>query len=653
MRARTFSPLVLLLILLGCEIPNIEQIEDTSWTLPVSLITSPDTLFMQELEGTEGYSFNDSGILVFSEEVDTVYVRVGDSLRWARTSDFYQVEMPPIVFRDAGGCSASASLSALFPAVAALIGTEAQISESIGFEGSRDLSTADDLDWIHVNEGYYTVNLTHSLPFALDELSLGLFNTLDEPLGNTTISAVGGLLAGQNYSTTLPVTGLVTQANTLTISGASLPMDAPALIQDGAVQLELLLSYCEADSARAIVQEQHVTHLDSLMGDSRMNLTRALADSLEVEFITTNGLGVPVELDLVFENLCHDSLCAERLSLNQMLLPDETGTLAHRDTLWITLEEAEDDELQYLNFELVARVPETSEFATLRAGDAISLELAVDHARLRLLEGEYRQDQTIEVESGLREFDELPPELIELDMRDLDLLVGLDSDLHSDVNFNLELDVYGRDAADDTTYQIFTLLPGGAQTLTVPRLGRVLSRLPNALFVGGNVTIPAGQPFALRDTSEVGILSFQLPLELQLNSLIWSSEPEQSDDTIEDEMYDLSAACWVRNRVPVGGDITAWLSPSGVLGGSDAVELFHLAVSPAGWEDGFVVEVQDTLNFELSDEAVDVLRGDTWFSWFHFEASSQDETVQLREDQWLILQLLLRLEYEVELQEED
>ncbi len=654
MQTKSLLLIPLLAILIGCEIPDLDEIENTSWTIPVSLITSPDTLFMQDLSNSDGYYFNDSGVLVFSEEIDTVYVHVGDSLRWQRTSNTYQVAMPPIVFRNAGGCSSEAELSELFPAAEGLIGSVTQIEQSLEFSGARELSTADDLDWIAAREGsYYTINLYHTLPFALDELNLRLENSQSEDLGSTTLTATGGLQPGQTYSSVLPVSGLITNSNLMNLSGASLPMDAPALIENGSLQLELLISYCEADSARAIVQEQIVTHLDSLAGDERLNLDRALADSLKVQFITTNGLGVPIELELAFEDLCHDSLKMNPLVLNQSLAVGETVTSTHRDTLWIVPDRATGTDLQYLNFQANVVVPATESFSTLRSGDILELELAVDHARLRVLEGMYRTDQQVVIDGGPRDFDEFPPELQTLSMRDLDLLLGLDSDLRSDVVFSLDLGVTSRFSEQDTVYHIVTVLPGLSQELTVPRLGRVLSHLPSVIDVGGMVTIPAGQEFALRDTSEVGILSFRLPLELQINSLLWDSEPELSNDPVPEEMSQVTAHCWVRSRVPLGGSITAWASPSGVVGGDDAVELFDNTLAAAVWSEGSVAEVQDTLSFALSDAAVDVLRGDDWYTWFRFTANSQDEVIQLRNDQWLIVQLFVELEYDVDLHGEE
>ncbi len=624
------APLVLLA---AC---SLQDPSGTSWEVTFHMVSAPETLFVRSAGDNGRVDFDADSLLLFVQEMDTVRVRVGDSLSWNGSSGAFELFLGRLQLEDLGQSGAALPFVALFPEFAPLVGTATQITEQADFQVDLDLPPFEDFDWVAFHQSTFDLEVEHAFPFTLEFLNIELFNDEDQALGSDLLNNGGsGLTSGTLYEEEVDLAGLATAALRLRLSGRNSPMDEPALITNGNLDLLLAQRSGEADSARALIDSQPLALTDSLSSDDRLHILDALADSLNMSFRIVNHLDVPLDLRLGFPELFpDDGVESLEIFFDDLQEQEERNTQLPAGQLRFQPRPVEGD--QHLLFQIEGATGSTPDFRTVRAGDRLEFEMELDRSRLTRFQGRFRQDQVVELEEGQREIPAFPEELGELDLQQLSVQFRLDNDLDFGCTLSLEVDVASGPGSPlpDSTLFIVSEVPAGADAVLVPGMGRLVSRLPEALTFRGFLTIAEGGDVQLFDTTAVNLLAVEIPALLQLSTAHWASLPERYDDQVPDEVELLALESTVHSTVPLGGELSAYVA---VAEGEPAVTLFNLGLPAAPWIDGVPGIAVDTLRMGFGEEALGVMQNDSWIMWYEYHADATDGAVAVYADQWLAL----------------
>lgn len=641
---RLLASLALLLVLLAC---SIENPAGTSWISHFQVVSMPETLHVSSAGDNDRIYFDQDSLLVFFQEVDTIVARVGDSLRWRDVAGTYRITMPGLIFEDQGAVTQALPFIAAYPQHLPLIDQVAHITSVSEFTLELGLPAWPDLDWIALREGDYRLELSHDWPFAIETLSIEVLNRDGQSLGLQVVAPDGGIAPHETWSGSFPLSGLLTAELLLRIDGRNLPMTESALIEAGQLQIELIQEYSTADSARAHIPPQVMLLEDSIASDTRMRILQATSDPSMLDMILDNQTELSVELDIQFPRM--QSLASgEPLQAGLVLAPGTSGQQQSMPLDALQFDGAAGAEAQYFQVMMTAWTVETPGMHTLRAGDGLDAVLRFQEAQLRTFDGYFLEDIIVEIERESAVIDEWPTELDGVDISNLEMRLRVRNEMDVTVYSRLELDVLAGPGAQygDTSMLLTPLLLASDSLIHLDGVGRIVSRLPHELRLGGELILPRGDRFHLLESSVMAVTAFEVAGRFRLLEFGWESEREWIEEAVPPEVLSLRLESWIQNRIPFGGHLIGKVS-SGI--NAPGVELYNFEIAPAAWDADSALAIRDTVRVFLMDEALAVMNDDSWYIWYEFAAEAPEDVVELRAHQWLSVQTLLQADLEIDL----
>ncbi|MFA7329671.1 MAG: hypothetical protein WC326_01225 [Candidatus Delongbacteria bacterium] len=636
LRLNPCSRLPFLLLLLGWVSCALKDPAGTSWTTALTVEAQPETLRVARILENPNTLLEGDSLLVFRQELDVSYARLGDSLGWEGVHQTLRLELGPLDLHGLGSVPLALPFTAAWPQYAAWVGQQTQISGQAEFSQLLTLPDWSELDWVAYSQAGFRLDLLHHWPFPLQWLEVELLNAQDQRLGLTHWEPAGGLPPEQALQSNLLVSGLLTRASRLRLRARHLPMAAPALIQDGALNLTLTQTMGLADSARARLPELQLVWSDSVWTASRLRILSALTAPARLRLAAVNELPVPLDLELELPQLRTGAgdglglaLSVPALGTAQTL--EEPGSLLVEDA----------DGLDWLDVQGLGRTPASAGLVTVRARDALRLDLEVEPLELEEFEGWFLQEWRVPFAASETPVEEWPVELAALDLRGLELRLHLENQDGPDLEGHFELRATdSRLGLPDTLFVSDLDLQAADTLLLLGGADRLIARLPRHLGLEGYYRVPAGSVVHVRRESRVGLSALSLPARAQVNGLHWQSLPERHEDSLPEEAEQVRLQGEVENRLPAGGTVHGWVAAAvdGV-----RVPLFELEIAAAGWDGSQAEPVLSQLELELSAAALDVLRGGSWILWYEFEAQPGAGTVEIHADQWLALRARIQV----------
>jgi hypothetical protein len=638
---RILTVTISMLIIASC---TLENPEGTSWDVEFHMISAPETLFVREAGDNSQVDFSFDSLLVFKQEFDTVYARLGDSLRWESTEDSYAIQLDELSFEDMGSAAQTLPLYSIFPALEALDGTEQELT-ALEFSSENSLPAFSEFEWIDFIESNFEIEIQHQFPFSLENFSIEFINEEDEQIGS--VDFPGILESGVSYTESFGLVGYVTNEIHFVISGFTVPMDSPALISNQTLVVNLDIISGSASAARAESQGHEISLLDSLISDERLYILEAIADSLQISYSLFNGMGAAIDMMVTFPELYPGDGTEPLVQSLENLLPNETRLISlPREFVRFNPGELSGD--QYLRLEATGSILESEEFVTMQIGDEVELTVLIDNAELSSFHGQFRQEQIIAIEDTTQSIDEFPEELLELDIDGLDVWFIMDNSF--DLAFDLEMDVVALfSGIVFDSYNFDTHVDSGADKLIFSGMGPLISFMPNQLDFSGQLVIPAGNTITMNSESTFRLTSLDIPAQIHINQLVWAAEPEFHDEEVPEEVGDISMQVFIQSTVPLGGAMI------GMVGNSNEqtdVELFDFTLRSAPFVDGESQLIADTLNLEISPDAIDVMMDGDWWLQFYFASSANATDAGLYADQWLAIQVQIDADIGVDFEEE-
>ncbi len=627
---------------------SIEDPTGTRWETTFQLVAAPETLFVNQAGKSDQLYFDPDSMLIFSQEVDTITAHVGDSLRWRDVSGSFNIQLANLVFEDQGSVEQNLPFYAAYPQYLPFDGTQQQITESSDFALEVTFPDWPDLEWIALSGGEYLLDISHSWPFDMEWVELAIYNSYGEVLGSQRVEPEGGLPAGQLWQGQMPMSGLLTASLSLGISGSNLPMDAPGLIENGGMNIQLVQVYSEADSARAVIPAQHFLLEDSLLSDDRLRIVEALSGPSTLTINSTENIGLPIGMEIVFPQfLGVESSDPLTLAFDLDGSGGESQYINELEALHFIDEDGSG--LQYFPILFEASTPESAGMQTLISGGSVSINLSFSEASLETFSGYFLEDLVVPIEDEAALFDPWPAELEMLDMSDMAMRFHIRNDLNVTVESTITLDVTaGPNAVYGDTSLVLTPQVTAQDTLIrLTGVGRIASRLPESILVGGELVLPRDNLFYLDQSSIMGITAIEMAARFRLSGFSWASIPEEVTEEIPQEVLEVALESWIDNRIPVGGALRGYVSQSMT---GPGVELYNIELDPAIWMEDSAMAVRDTVRVELNGDALDVTHANPWYIWYEFEAVAPEDVVELRSHQWMRVQTSFQATIDVDLE---
>jgi hypothetical protein len=637
-RLSRFPVLLLLIFTASCAL---RDPDGTSWTTALSVEAQPETLRVSRALESPAAELEGDSLLIFRQELDPTYSRLGDSLHWEGVEQSLRLEVGPLDLHGLGDAQLALPFSLAWPAYAGQVGTTTQLSGQANFSQTLTLPDWPEMEWVAYSDARFRLDLLHHWPFALQWLEIELVNAQGQVLGMTHWEPAQGLPAEQALQSSLQIQGTLTRASQLRLRGRHLPMSAPALISDGNLTLGLTQTMGLADSARVRPPALSFVWSDSLWSGSRLRILRALTEPARLRLNATNELPVPVQFQFGLPQLRTAAGDWIEMDLN---VP--AGGLVHRqlDPGALQIEDAEG--LDWLAIQGSAQTTAAGGLVTVHASDALVLDLGLDPLALEEFEGWFLEDLRVPFESSETTVEDWPTELVALDLEGLTMRLHLDNQGGVNLQGHFELRALeSRVGRADTTFISDLELQASDTLLLVAGADRLVSRLPGRLQLSGEYRVPAGTIVNLERGSQVGMTALSLPARARVGQLQWQSLPEWHSDALPAEASQLRLLGEVENRLPAGGTVWGWVAST--LNG-ERVELFEMSIAAADWSQGAVTPRLSQVELELSEDALAVLRGAEWILWYEFQAEEMTEVVEIRADQWLAVRARIQVLVDVE-----
>lgn len=621
-----------LLLWVAC---SINSPDGTRWSTLLSVGTAPETLRVSDLLEREDVTVDGDSVLLFRQELDTVWANFGDSLIWRGAHSTLLWEVGPLELGNLGSGAVDVPFVAAWPQYAGLVGGSSQITGQATCDLELPLPPWPTMEWVAFSEASFDVSIGHAWPFALQWLDISLLNSSGQSLAQLRIEPAGGIPAGVPRVDVLHLAGLMDQNCRLRVQARHLPMSAAAPITNGTLSLDLAQRSGTADSARAHIPAQTFSWVDSLASDEHIRITHAASGPmiLHVNAVNTTSLGMALHFELP---QFRDGPQGDpyRLDLNlaahgSLELTDQSQSLVIQ----------EPEGLRGIDVQAEALCVASTGMATVRAGDRVELEVVCEELELEEFQGWFAQDLLVPMPPQRTPIDQWPAELRSLALDGLDMRLHLWNNAHVTLASSIQLDV--ESSQGDTAYVLSPGLNPGDSLLWVHEMGRLIERLPHAITVAGDLILPAGTDVELNRESRIGIGALSVPGRGRLRSLVWRSEPELHTDEIPEEAQHLSVEARVENGLPAGGRLRGFVSLPSV--GVDEL-LFDVRVNGAGPNGA----AHDTLQLELSDAAFAVLREPEWELWYEFAADDTGGEVVVHAGQILVVHSVIRADVEVE-----
>lgn len=632
--------LLILLLVVSCAL---RDPSGTNWTTVLTVEAQPETLRVSRILESSSVVLEGDSLLVFRQELVSGFARLGDSLSWEGLGQSLRLEVGRLDLHGLGQTQSQLPFLAAWPQYASLLGQQAQIDESAETEVTLALPDWPEMEWVAYAHSIFQLEVSHRWPFTLDWLEVELLNSLGASLGSCRLEPAQGLPPDLDLSGTLVVSGLLTRASHLVLRLRHRPMTAPALIDNQSLTLRLEQSTGLADSARAVLPALDMVWSDSLQSASRLRILHALTEPARLGLTVRSELPVPLQLDLTLPQLRDGggeglSFALQLPARGQAQRLEEPGPL-----------ELEDERgLEWLQVLGTARTSTTGTLGTMRAGDGLSVELELDPLALESFDGWFVEDLRVPIETSETEVADWPVELTALDLSELPMRLELINLGGVDLQGHFELEALdSRLGRADTTFVSDLGVLATDTLLQVEGADRLVSRLPQRLVLQGHYTVPAGSRVQLERPSRVGVAALSLPARARVGALRWQSLPERHTDALPAEAMHLRLQGEVENRLPAGGRVSGWVSPS--LAG-ERVPLFELEIQAAEGAGAELEAVTSPLELELGPAALEVLQGGEWWLWYEFQALSGETAVEVRADQWLAVRASIQVQVDVELE---
>ena len=636
---RAAVALLLLALALSC---SLRDPSGTRWSTTLSLVTQAETLRVSRALENPAAALGPDSLLLFRQELDTVWARFRDSLLWRGAHATLSWSLGRLDLHGLGSGDAELPFVAAWPQYAGLVGQNTRIVGEDDCDVLVPLPPWPDMEWMAFSGADFDLAVQHAWPFPLQWLELDLVNAQGLSLGGRRIEPAGGIAPNQPRSDELHVAGLVSRDCRVRVRAHHLPMPAAALIQSLLLELTLTQTAGSADSARAVIPAQDFVWTDSLESMAGLRILRAESSPLLLSLRGENSTPLGLEISLSLPQLSRLP-GGNTLQLSQQLSP---GASIQRDEDLGPVLLEDPDGLRQIHVEAEGHSSAGAGLVTVRARDRVELELAFAETRLRQFDGWFSEDLIVPLESSETEVDTWPAELVALDLEGLELRLHLSNNTSLALSSLILLGVdSGVEGQADTTYILQPALQARDSLVTFTGMGSLAARLPRAVNVAGSLRVPAGTRVELDEESRIGVGALSVPGRGRLRELAWRSLPEIHRDQVPEEAGQIRLLGMIENRLPAGGRVQGRVATD--LVGADPVPLFDLHVSGGQWHNGTVGAAFDTLSLELSDEAIDVMRRPEWVLWYEFAADDPGEEVEIRADQWLRVQSLIQVEVDI------
>jgi hypothetical protein len=636
LRSSPSTRLPLFLLLLCWVSCALKDPSGTSWTTALTVEAQPETLRVARILENPNTLLEGDSLLVFRQELEVSYARLGDSLGWEGVHQTLRLELGPLDLRGLGTVPLALPFTEVWPQYAAWVDQQTQITGQAEFSQVVTLPDWSELDWVAYSQARFRLDLLHHWPFSLQWLEVELLNAQDQRLGLTHWEPAGGLPPEQALPSSLLFSGLLTRASHLRLRARHLPMAAPALIENGALTLTLTQTMGLADSARARLPELELVWSDSAWTASRLRILSARTAPARLRLSAESELPVPLELELDLPQLRTGA--GDRLNLSLTVPALGTAqTLEEPGSLWV--EDA--GGLDWLDVLGQGRTSASAGLVTVHARDALLLDLQVEPLELAEFEGWFLQDLRVPFAASETPVEDWPVELAALDLAGLELRLHLENQDGPALLGHFELRAAdSRLGLPDTLFISDVDLPAADTLLQLGGADRLIARMPRHLGLEGDYRMPAGSVVHLRSESRVGLSALSLPARARVNGLHWQSLPERHEDSLPEEAEQIRLLGEVENRLPAGGTVRGWVAAA--VDGT-RVPLFELEIDAAGWDGSRAEPVLSQVELELADAVLDVLRGGPWILWYEFEAQHGAGMVEIHADQWLALRARIQV----------
>lgn len=628
--------LLLALLVLAAVSCTIRDPEGTEWDTVIRVRSAPESLFVSEASENEYVSFDPDGQLRLVERIAPVHSRLGDSLVLRGTGLRLELPLGPVRLPDLPPMDAGLPFEALFPDFAPLVGQTLRLVEARPFDLALPLPAWEELDWAMLRPSPAALAAGHPFAFALDGLRLRLVNALGDTLLDEALGDAGALEPQADWNGERTLAGLLLPPLSLRLSGVNRPMDAAAPVVGGDLVLGLGLAGALADSARGLLGVQELAGEGTVDGDPRWLVREARSRDFQLTLQVANGLEAGVELAVSWPDWI-DPATDRAFELAVPELAGGSSSLVNAAADRLRLLPADQEAPQGFPVLVSGSTLPQAEALTLRAGDRLELELQDWTTRLSLFEGRVLENVDVEIEAGQRSITAWPTELVDIDLSEVEVQFRMDRDLRLDLEAELVLDVVSAPATGlaDTTMVLRRSVVAGDSLLRVPRMGALLSRLPESLGFSGRLRLPAGTDVELADTSEARLLTVEIPARGNLRRLRWTAATDPVEEPLPDEVEQVTLLAILVNGVPLGGRVQAWITADSL---EEGVLAFDEELTPALWLDDAAVPVADTVSVSLPEEALAIARGERW--WARYEIQLQDSgerTVAIRDRQALVI----------------
>lgn len=634
-RARMAASLGLLLLWMAC---SITPPDGTRWSAPLGVITAPETLRVSDLLERDDVSLVEDSLLLFRQELDTVWANFGDSLLWRGAQSTLRWEVGALNLDNLGNGAVDLPFVAAWPQYAGLVGGSSQISGQATCDLEVPLPAWPSMEWVAFSQATFDLSIRHQWPFPLQWLDISLLNSSGQSLASLHVEPSGGLPAGQTRMDLLSLSGLMDQNCRLRVQARHLPMAAAAPIANTELALELVQRSGTADSARAHIPAQAIQWADVLEGDDHIRITHAATGPMVLRLDARNSTNLAMAVNFTlpqFREQPQDQAYAVDLNLAAQ------GSLELTE-LSQSLEIQEEAGLREVQVEASAQCTAGSGMVTVRSGDALELDVICEALQLESFQGWFAQELRVPMPPQRTTITEWPEELAALRMEGLDMRLHLWNNAR--VEMASEIRLVAESSQGDTVYSLDPALGSLDSVLWVEDMVRLIERLPDAITVSGMLVLPAGSMVDLNEESRIGIGALSIPGRGRLRQLEWESQPERQTDAVPEEAQHLSMEARVESWLPVGGHLRGEVAAPGAAW----VELFAVDLGAAAANGG--AASRDTLEFDLSPAAFAILRLPEWDLRYRFAADDTGQEVEIHAGQFLVVQSLLKADVDVEVE---
>ncbi len=626
---------ILILILInGCSVETPESPRfTTTLNLPLSEEQYTGEDMAQGLEAVEGDSEAPGPLTIrVSEDMEPIYVDDQITLGIASTS--YAVELETISFDPPEINDVTLTLGSLLP-VPIVSSFPVQVEQFVFSVDPIDLGTFSDFAQVDFLSGEINLSLTNNLPIPVgspdsgpEELKIKLIDNTSTPATTIAQWQVGRELApDETWSDSASLAGQTIGNNlVLEITGGSLGSGTSEVELAESQSLGISLAF-SSTAVNALTGKLPALAMDttaSLVMDDEIVLEHAVVESGQFSWHLENNLPVTV----------HVRLEAPQISFGQSFLAREIDLAPGTPVdLVIDLANAEmsPGESEQWNWQISASSEATESFATVEAGQSVSVELNEMELAFASVRGVMDQ---IEIE-----FEPVNSEIQFPEGTEGVAFVAAEAVLEitnrSDVTAKADLVMLGQNGSETVSVLFTADIAAGTQEAPVmtrvalnesnSNIVELLSLRPEMISVSGIVTIGDGETTGEVQAGDFIDGSFVLsaPMRLRLENASIDSEPfdVELDDDIRDEMMErldeFTVQAEVENHFPAGVQVKIHFARSeGALFINDDLVMEAGLILPAEFdpETGRVITpVTSTIEMTVSQGDLDIFLSEQLF----------------------------------------